>query len=54
MSIANLNLMYFYCELTGDELVKSQKLTGCCPNKNSFERSLKRFVLINLGEAEDK
>ena len=28
--------------------------TGCCPNKNSFERSLKRFVLINLGEAEDK
>jgi hypothetical protein len=27
---------------------------GCYPNKNSFERSLKRFVLINLGEAEDK
>jgi hypothetical protein len=28
--------------------------TGRCSNKNSFERSLKRFVLINLGEAEDK
>ena len=28
--------------------------TGCCPNKNSFERSLKRFMLINLSEAEDK
>jgi hypothetical protein len=28
--------------------------TGCCPNKNSFERSLKRFLLINLGEAEDQ
>jgi hypothetical protein len=31
-----------------------QSLTGCCPNKNPFERSLKRFLLINLGEAEDK
>jgi hypothetical protein len=29
-------------------------LTGCCPNKNPFERALKRFLLINLGEAEDK
>jgi len=29
-------------------------LTACCSNKNSFERSLKRFVLINLGEEEDK
>jgi hypothetical protein len=28
--------------------------TGCCPNKNSSERSLKRFLLINLGEAEDQ
>jgi hypothetical protein len=28
--------------------------TGCCPNKNSFERSLKRFLRINLGEAEDQ
>jgi len=27
---------------------------GFCPNKNSFERSLKGFLLINLGEAEDK
>jgi hypothetical protein len=26
-------------------------LTGCCPNKNSFERSLKRFLRINLGES---
>jgi hypothetical protein len=25
-------------------------LTGCCPNKNSFERSLKRFLRIDLGE----
>jgi hypothetical protein len=29
-------------------------LTDCCPNKNSFERSLKRFLRINLGEAEDQ
>jgi hypothetical protein len=29
-------------------------MTGCCPNKNSFERSLKRFLLINLCEAEDQ
>jgi hypothetical protein len=28
--------------------------TGCCPNKNPFEWSLKRFLLINFGEAEDK
>ena len=27
--------------------------TGCCPNQNSFERSLKRFYFINLGEAEE-
>ena len=33
---------------------KNQYYTGCCPNKNSYERPLKRFVLINLGEAEDK
>ena len=29
-----------------------QARTGCCPNRNSFERSLKRFLRINLGEAE--
>ncbi len=28
--------------------------TGCCPNKNSFEWSLKRLLRINLGEAEDQ
>ena len=28
-------------------------LTGCCPNQSSFERSLKRFLVINLGKAED-
>jgi hypothetical protein len=27
---------------------------GFCPDKNTFERSLKLFLLINLGEAEDK
>jgi len=27
-------------------------LSGCCPN--DFERSLKRALLINLGEAEDE
>jgi len=36
-------------------LQKGQKshlqMTGCCPNKDSFKRSLKRFLLINLGEA---
>jgi len=29
-------------------------LTGCCPNGNPFERSLKRFLSTNLDEAEDK
>jgi len=29
-------------------------LTGCCPNKNLFERSLKRFLSINLGEVKEK
>jgi hypothetical protein len=33
--------------------LSSHYLTGCCPNKNYFERPLKRFVLINLSEAED-
>jgi len=28
--------------------------TGYCPNKNTFEQSLKRFLLINLGAAEDQ
>jgi len=30
-----------------------QILTGCCPNKNLFERSLKRFLFINLGEVKE-
>jgi hypothetical protein len=34
--------------------IRSQMLTGCCPNRNPFERSLKRFFPTNLGEAEDK
>jgi len=29
-------------------------ISGCCPNKNPFERSLRRFLAINLGEAEDQ
>jgi hypothetical protein len=29
-------------------------LTGCCPKENLFERSLKRFLFINLGEVEEK
>jgi len=33
---------------------RGHPLTGCCPNKNSFEWSLKRFLLINLGVAEDR
>jgi hypothetical protein len=28
--------------------------TGCCPYKNLFERSLKRFLSINLGEVKEK
>jgi len=28
--------------------------TGCCPNENLFERSLKRFLFINLGEVKEK
>jgi coenzyme F420-reducing hydrogenase gamma subunit len=31
-----------------------RNLTGCCPNENLFERSLKRFLLINLGEVKEK
>jgi len=31
-----------------------QEETGCCPNRNSFERALKRFLPTNLGEAEDQ
>jgi len=31
---------------------KRSKKVSCCPN--AFEWSLKRFLLINLGEAEDK
>jgi hypothetical protein len=27
--------------------------TGYCPNVNLFERSLKRFFLINLGEVKE-
>jgi hypothetical protein len=27
---------------------------GCCPSENLFERSLKRFFLINLGEVKEK
>ena len=33
---------------------RGHPLTGCCPNKKSFERSLRRFLLINLGAAEDQ
>jgi len=29
-------------------------LTGCCPKENLFERSLKGFLLINLGEVKEK
>jgi hypothetical protein len=33
---------------------RGQTYTGCCANENPFERSLKRFLSINLGEAEDQ
>jgi hypothetical protein len=29
-------------------------LTGCCPKENLFERSLKRFLFINLSEVKEK
>jgi len=29
-------------------------LTGCCPKENLFERSLKRFLFINLDEMKEK
>ena len=32
----------------------ARNLTGCCPNENLFERSLKRFLFINLGEVKEK
>jgi hypothetical protein len=34
--------------------VAAHNLTGCCPNENLFERSLKRFLPINLGEVKEK
>jgi hypothetical protein len=39
-----------------EALIKSKvrNLTGCCPNENLFERSLKRFLFINLGEVKEK
>jgi hypothetical protein len=37
-----------------DFLVMSQKLTGCCPNENLIERSLKRFLFITLGKVKEK
>jgi len=40
--------------LAGVEKGRGQIFPSCCPNKNHFERSLKRFLLINLGEAEDQ
>lgn len=27
--------------------------TGCCPNKNLFERFLKRFLFINFGKIKE-
>jgi hypothetical protein len=27
---------------------------GCCPNENLFERSLKGFLFITLGEVKEK
>jgi len=40
--------------LLDQSLFSVKEVAGCCSNKNPFERSLKRVVLINLGEAEDK
>jgi hypothetical protein len=34
--------------------IQFQYLTGCCPNENLFQRSLKRFLSINLGEVKEK
>jgi hypothetical protein len=31
-----------------------QIFTGCCPNRNPFERALKRLSPTNLGEVGDK
>jgi hypothetical protein len=31
-----------------------RRFTGCCPNEELFERSLKWFLLINLGEVKEK
>jgi len=41
-------------ELKGEEKESAhrQGIMGCWPNRNSFERSLKRFLRIDLGEAE--
>ncbi len=41
-------------KLTIENGKNSQSSTGCCPNGNPFERSLKRFLPTNLGEAQDK
>ena len=41
----NYSLLFFKAPLSK---------TGCCPNGNLFDRSLKRFLPTNLGEVEDK
>jgi len=30
------------------------RMTGCCSNENLLERSLKRFLFINLGKVKEK
>jgi hypothetical protein len=35
--------------LTTPPVLMREHLTGCCPNKNSFERSLKRFQASEKG-----
>jgi len=34
--------------------IEGAKLMSCGPNGNLFERSLKRFLFINLGEVKEK
>jgi len=50
--------MVFQPGISDDQIISHllpflPSFTGCCLNRNSFERSSKGFLLTNLGEAED-
>jgi len=54
ISLTNLGPKTYKLSALTIPVILATLLTGCCPNENPFERSLKRFLLTNLGEVEDK